>query len=75
MRNPSGYHLVKLFSYDGDETELPPGWKPYADVLINGTHKIAARLWVRYDDVPEKVDAVAWAEATTREAASVGNRL
>ena len=72
MAEPRGYHLVRLFDYGGEETRLPPGWKPYADAIFEGKHKIVARLWV----TPKKdlSEAVAWAEATTREAARVATQ-
>jgi hypothetical protein len=63
----TGHHIVAVFDYDGDETHLPPGWKPYSNLVSNGVNKIVARKWVR----DSTVDAVAWAEATTKEAASV----
>lgn len=69
----TGHHVVRLFPYstNGEETELLEGWKPYANAVFNGTNMIVARKWVR--DIP-KVDAVAWAEATTREAANVASQ-
>lgn len=66
----TGHHEVQVFIVGGDKDTsypLPEGWKPFAaQDSGDGRVFVYARKWVR----DSKVDAVAYAEAITREAVS-----
>lgn len=62
----TGHHEVQEFRFTGDGPwVLPDGWKPFQTHREGNTIVVTASLWVHNT----KVDALAWAEAITKEAA------